>query len=227
MHGRTFVAMKHLTRDEVAIQQLLQRARTIAVVGASPRPERHSNGVCQYLHDQGYEVIPVRPDRADVARLPSYARLADIPGSIDIVVIFRNAAAVPEQLREAADARPEAVWLPPGVSSDAAREAATDIGVTLVEDSCIEEELRHSNRVSGHPRRLGVHVSRRKDGYDDNRKHPEESGYVADGGGGHVGGGGVRATLDEKKMVAGRPSPRRGLWRTLAPVRLHGRHHGK
>lgn len=219
--------MKHLTRDEVAIQQLLQRARTIAVVGASPRPERHSNGVCQYLHDQGYDVIPVRPDRADVARLSSYARLGDIPVSVDIVVLFRSAAAAPEQLREAAAARPEAVWLPPGVSSAAARDVATELGVTLVEDSCIEEELRHASRVSGHPRRLGVHINRRKEGYQDSRKHPEEGGYVADGGGGHVGGGGVRATLDEKKMVTGRPSPRHGVWKPLAAVLLHGRHHGR
>jgi predicted CoA-binding protein len=221
------MSMKHLTRDEVALQQLLQRARTVAVVGASPRPKRHSHQVCRYLHDQGYDVIPVRPDRADVAGLPSYAQLSDVPGSVDIVVVFRNAAAAPEHIRQAADKTPEAIWLPPGVWSRACDDEGARAGVTLVVDACIEEEHRHGSRVPGHPRKLGVHRSRRKRAYSDNRKRPEEDGYVAGGGGGHAGGGGVRAVLDEKKMAGGRPSPRRGLRKLLAWLRLRGRHHGK
>ena len=218
--------MKHLTRDEVAIQQLLQRARIVAIIGASPRPERHSNEVCRYLHDQGYEVILVRPDRADIAGLSSYAQLADVPGPIDIVVIFRNAAAVPGHIREVAPKGPEAVWLPPGVSSREAEDEAARLGVTLVADACIAEEHRHGSRAPGHPRKLGVHLRRRKGEYTDNRKHPEEAGYVAGGGGGHAGGGGVRAALDEKKMVAGRPSPRKGLVKALSALTLRGRHRG-
>jgi predicted CoA-binding protein len=217
--------MKHLTRDEVAIQQLLQRARTIAVVGASPRPERHSLQVCRYLHEQGYEVIPVRPDRADVAGMTSYARLGDIPGSVDLIVIFRNAAAVPQHIAETAGKSPEAVWLPPGVWTRAAEAAAAAIAVTLVEETCIEEEHRHAMRTPGHPRKLGVHLRRRKSVYEDNRKHPEIAGYTAGGGGGHLGGGGVRATLDERKMVGGRPSPRKGDFRPVEPAVLRGRGH--
>jgi predicted CoA-binding protein len=202
--------MKHLTRDEIIIQRLLEHARVIAVVGASPRPERHSHEVCRYLHEQGYDVIPIRPDRADIDHRTSYATLADVPGPIDILVIFRNAAAAPGHIAEAAEHALEAVWLPPGVWSRACDEAAERIGAFVVADTCIIEEHRHESRFAGHPRKLGVHVPRRKHGYSDNRKRPEATGYVAGGGGGHLGGGGVRATLDEKKMVAGRPSPRRG-----------------
>ena len=159
--------------------------------------------------------------------MPSYARLADVPGPVDLVVIFRNAAAVPEHIREIGPRNLDAVWLPPGVSSGEAEAEAERIAITLVEDGCIEEEYRYANQGGGHPRKLGVHLSRRRKQYEDNRKHPKESGYVADGGGGHAGGGGVRATLDEKKMVAGRPSRRRGLFKVLAAVRLHGRHRGR
>jgi predicted CoA-binding protein len=219
--------MKHLTRDEVALQQLLQRARTIAIVGASPRPGRHSERVARYLHDQGYDVIPVRPDRVEVAGLTSYAQLDDVPGPVDIVVIFRNVVAVPEHIRQAAERAPEAIWLPPGVWSRACDDEAARAGVTLVVDACIEEEHRHASRVAGHPRKLGVHVRRRKPDYIDNRKRPEEAGYVAGGGGGHAGGGGVRAALDEKKMVGGRPSPRKGLRKLVAWLRLRGRHRSK
>jgi uncharacterized protein len=219
--------MKHLTRDEVAIHRLLQRARTIAVIGASPRPARHSHRVCCYLHEQGYEVIPVRPDREEVAGMTSYAWLGDVPGPVDIVVIFRSAAAVVAHIQEAAAKTVEAVWLPPGVGQPRCADEAAQLGLTLVEDSCIEEEHRHATRVAGHPRKLGVHVKRRQHGYEDNRQHPEEAGYTAGGGGGHAGGGGVRAALDEKKMAGGGPSPRRGLFKTLAALHLRGRHRAK
>lgn len=219
--------MKHLTRDEIAMQQLLQRARTIVVVGASPRTDRHSHQVCRYLHDQGFEVIPVRPDRAQVASMSSYARLGDVPGPVDIVVIFRNPAAVPAHIRETAAKGPEAVWLPPGVWTPACRQEAARLAVTLIEDTCIEAEHRHGSRSSGHPRKLGVHGRRRARAYPDNRKRPDGAGWVAGGGGGASGGGGVRAALDEKKMVAGKPSPRRGLLRLQEALRLHGRHHAR
>jgi predicted CoA-binding protein len=68
-----------MTRQEALIMQLLNRTRTIAVVGASPRPERHSHTVTSYLHRAGYDVIPVRPDLQQVDGLKAYARLGDIP----------------------------------------------------------------------------------------------------------------------------------------------------
>lgn len=216
--------MKHLTRDEVLMQRLLQSARSIAVIGASPRRERHSHEVCVYLHQAGYEVIPVRPDRAEVAGLTSYERIADVPGPVDLVVIYRNAAAAPAHVAEAAVKAPGSVWLPPGVWSRACDDEAARADLTLVIDACVEAEHRHANRVAGHPRKLGVHIRRRKRAYADNRKRPEEAGYVAGGGGGSTGGGGVRATLDEKKMVGGRPSPRAGKLKPVSPRRLRGRH---
>ena len=66
------------------------------------------------------------------------------------------------------------------------------------------------SQPAGHPKKWGVHVRRRKPLYEDNRQRPDDAGYVAEGGGGRKAGGGVRAVLDEKKMVKGAPSRRSG-----------------
>ena len=169
----------------------------------------------------------MRPDLADVAGMKSYEKLPDVPGPVDIVVLFRNAPWAPDHIRETAVKAPEAVWLPPGVWSRACDDAAAQLGITLVMESCIEEEHRHASRAPGHPTKLGVHVRRGRSTYEDNRKHPEDAGYVAGGGGGASGGGGVRAVLDEKKMMTGRPSPRSGILKMVPRLRLRGRHRAK
>jgi hypothetical protein len=202
--------MRHLTQTRSVMRHVLQRARTIAIVGASPSPDRHSHEVARYLAHEGYDVIPVRPDRADVAGLTTYASLADIPGAVDLVVMFRTPAAVPAHVGEAAAKGAEAVWLPPGAWSPAADVAAQQHGLTLIKECCVMEEHRQLSQRSGHPEKWGVHVRRRKPTYQDNRARPEDRGYTAIGGGGHVAGGGGRSVLDEKKMVTGPPSRRRG-----------------
>jgi predicted CoA-binding protein len=202
--------MKHLSPTKSVMRHVLQRARTIAIVGASPSPDRHSHEVAQYLRHEGYDVIPVRPDRADVAGLATYASLADIPGTVDLVVVFRTPPAVPVHVEEAAAKDAEAVWLPPGAWSPAADAVAQRHGLTLIKECCVMEEHRQLSQRSGHPEKWGVHVRRRKPVYEDNRKRPDDSGYRPSGGGGHVAGGGGRSVLDEKKMVTGAPSRRSG-----------------
>jgi predicted CoA-binding protein len=202
--------MKHMNATEVAVRHLLQRARTIAVVGASPDPAQHSHTVVSYLSHAGYDVIPVRPDRAEVAGLPTYARLADFGGPVDLVVIFQAPEAVVAHIEKSAAKHAEAVWLPPGAWTPAADESAQQHGLTLIKERCILEDHRHLSKRSGHPGKWGVHVRLRKRMYEDNRKRPDDQGYVSGGGGGHVAGGGARSIRDEKKMGKGKPSPRSG-----------------
>jgi predicted CoA-binding protein len=207
--------MKHMDRVEALVERLLRRTRTIAVIGASPRPTRHSSEVVRYLHKAGYDVVPVRPDRAQVGDLPTYARLEDVAGPVDLVVIFRRPDAGIVHVREAVAKRAEAVWFPPGAWSREAEDAARSQELTVIKDRCIMEDHRHlfgaiGEARAGHPQKTGVHVRRRKPAFEDNRLRPEDDGYVATGGGGRSAGGGVRAVLDEKKMTKGRPSPRRG-----------------
>jgi predicted CoA-binding protein len=210
--------MKHMDRGEALIERLLRRTRTIVVVGASPRPTRHSGEVVRYLHKAGYDVVPVRPDRVTVGDLPTYASVEDVAGPIDLVVIFRRPDAAIVHVREAVAKRAEAVWLPPGAWSREAEDAAERQGLAVIKDRCIIEEHRHlfgalGEPRAGHPHKTGVHVRRRKPAFEDNRPRPEDEGYEAGGGGGRSAGGGVRAVLDEKKMTKGKPSPRSGQFK--------------
>jgi len=205
--------MKHMTREEAMERRVLQRARTVAIIGASPSPTRHSHTVAVYLKTAGYDVIPIRADRAEVAGLPTYATLGAVAGPIDLVVIFRRPDAVSAHIGEAAAKHVETVWLPPGAWSREAEGAAQRYGLMLIKERCIAEEHRHLSQQSGHPSKWGVHVRQRKATYEDNRRRPDDAGYGAGGGGGHAAGGGVRSILDEKKMVKGAPSRRSGAFK--------------
>src|SRR5262245_26846731 len=116
--------MKHMDRTEALVLRLLIRTRTVAIIGASSRPMRHSGEVVRYLHDAGYDVIPVRPDRSSVGGLSTYAQLSDAGGQVDLVVIFRCPEAAVAHVREAAARHAEAVWFPPGVWSHEAEHEA-------------------------------------------------------------------------------------------------------
>ena len=201
--------MRHITREESVIDGLLRTTRTIAVVGASPRPTRHSHEVVSYLHRAGFDVVPVRPDRASVAGLPTFASLDDFGGPVDMVVIFRRPDAVVAHIQQAAAKHADTVWLPPGAWSREAEEAARTHNLTLIKDRCIIEEHRHlagatGEPTAGHPRKQGVHVRRRRRRIEEDHVTFPGSGYVEGGGGGHKAGGGKHSVLDEKKMVSGR-----------------------
>jgi predicted CoA-binding protein len=118
-------------------EEILRDARTIAIVGASPNPERPSNGVMRYLMRQGYNVIPVRPRNCDAVHgVPCVATLHEVGEPIDIVDVFRNEAAAPGHAREAAEVGARAFWLQLGLRSAEAREIATGAGMDYVENEC-------------------------------------------------------------------------------------------
>jgi uncharacterized protein len=117
--------------------EILASARTIALVGASPDPNRPSHDVMRYLLRAGYRVIPVRPlDCDEVCGIPCVATLADIDEPIDLVDVFRNVDACPGHVQEAVDVGAGAVWLQLGLVSPESRRIATDAGLDYVEDSC-------------------------------------------------------------------------------------------
>jgi uncharacterized protein len=118
-------------------EQILRESKTIALVGASPNPERPSHGVMRYLLAQGYTVIPVRPlDCDDVLGVPCVASLADIDEPIDLVDVFRREEAAPGHAREAVEAGAKAFWLQLDLRSPEARRIATEAGLDYVEDEC-------------------------------------------------------------------------------------------
>ena len=118
-------------------EQILAEASTIALVGASPKPERPSNSVMRYLLGQGYRVIPVRPrDCDEVLGVPCVATLAEIEEPIDLVDVFRRIEHAPGVAREAIATGAKALWLQRGLVSPEARRIATEAGLDYVEDAC-------------------------------------------------------------------------------------------
>jgi uncharacterized protein len=117
-------------------EQILRDSQTIAMVGASPNPDRPSHGVMRYLLAQGYRVIPVRPDGAEVLGIPSVPSLAEIDEPIDLVDVFRREEAASGHAREAVEAGAKAFWLQLDLRSAEARQIATEAGLDYVEDEC-------------------------------------------------------------------------------------------
>ena len=116
--------------------QILAETNTIALVGASPKPDRPAHGVMRYLLNAGYRVIPVRPDRREVFGPPNFRSLADIDEPIDLVDVFRRAQAAPAHAREAVAAGAKAFWLQLGLRSSEARAVCEAAGMAYVEDLC-------------------------------------------------------------------------------------------
>ena len=131
-----------LDRDE-DIRELLVNARTIAMVGASDRPDRPSNGVMKFLQDQGYRVIPVNPQITGEHVHGEYVwrELAQIGEPIDIVDIFRRPEAALEAVDDAIAVGAKAVWMQIGVINDEAARRAEEAGLKVVMNRCPKIEI--------------------------------------------------------------------------------------
>jgi len=131
-----------LTRDE-DIRELLTNARTIAVVGASDRPERPSYGVMKFLQGWGYRVLPVNPQITGEHVLGEFVwrELAQIGVSIDIVDIFRRPQAAGEAVEQAIFVGAKAVWMQLGVINEEAAAKAEAAGLKVVMDRCPHIEI--------------------------------------------------------------------------------------
>lgn len=131
-----------LSRDE-DIAELLTSARTIAVVGASDRPDRASYRVMKALQDHGYRVIPVNPQITGEHVLGEFVwrELAQIGVPIDIVDIFRRPEAAGEAVDQAIAVGAKAVWLQLGVINEEAAARAEAAGLTVVMDRCPKIEM--------------------------------------------------------------------------------------
>ena len=143
--------MPHVNPGESQLRALLSSARTIAIVGASSKPDRPSHGVMQMLIDAGYRVIPVTPKEQSVLGRRAYASLADIPEKVDIVDVFRRAEDTPPIARDAANIGAKVFWLQLGISNDEAARIASDAGLTVVMDLCIGQTVRHLGIRSSSP----------------------------------------------------------------------------
>jgi len=130
--------------DDSQIKDLLNHAKTIAVVGLTNNPMRPSHGVSAYMQHQGYRIIPVNPGIDEALGEKAYPSLRDIPKDvkIDIVDVFRRPDAVPQVVDDVIDLKLPAIWLQETVVHEQAAEKARKAGVFVMMDSCILKEHR-------------------------------------------------------------------------------------
>ncbi|MGQ9370185.1 CoA-binding protein [Azospirillum sp. ST 5-10] len=145
----------HDSYSDDFIRGVLERVRSIAVVGASDDPVRASYFVLKYLKDKGYRMIPVNPKLAgrEILGERAYAALAELPEPPDMVDIFRNARAADGIVDEAIAAGAKVVWMQLGVRNDAAARRAEAAGLTVVMNRCPKIEYQ---RLFGEIGRIGV-----------------------------------------------------------------------
>lgn len=124
------------------LRNILTTSRTIAVVGASPKPWRDSGSIAQFLMKKGYKVFPVNPKYQEVLGEVCYPDLKSVPEKIDIVDVFRNSDAVDGVVSEAIEVGAKVVWMQLDVVNPDAAQRAEQAGLQVVMDRCIAVDHR-------------------------------------------------------------------------------------
>src|SRR5579875_2777207 len=127
---------------DAVVERILSTYDTITVVGATADPAKAAHYVPAHMQRQGWRIIPVNPRGGEVLGQPVHATLAEVPGPVGLVDVFRPSAQTPEVARQAVAAGATALWLPLGITSGEARRIAEDAGLLYVEDRCLIVEQR-------------------------------------------------------------------------------------
>jgi len=129
-----------MTSEMDPIAALLEKYKTLAVVGLSSKSSRPSHGVAAYMKARGYRIIPVNPKETAVLGEKAYASLDEVPDPVEIVVIFRRPEHVPEVVKSAIRKGAKVIWMQEGVAHEDAARRARARGLEVVEDRCILKE---------------------------------------------------------------------------------------
>ena len=116
----------------------------IAVVGLSPKPERPSHYVSEYLQEHGYKIVPVNPGHREILKEQCWPSVADIPFPVDVVAVFRRSEEALTPILEAIAAKAKAVWLQDGVYHAEGERMAREAGLLVVSNDCLMR--RHAGR---------------------------------------------------------------------------------
>ena len=128
--------------DETGLREILELDR-VAVVGCSTTPGKDAHEIPKYLLEQGYDVVPINPFADEIFGREAYDSLADVPGEIDIVDVFRpseEVSGIVDEVLERDDV--QVVWLQLGIHDDDAVERAEAAGLRVVQDRCMKPTHR-------------------------------------------------------------------------------------
>lgn len=139
----------HLLTTTEQIRDLLERSKRVAVIGIKPDPTQPAYYVPEYTQKAGYKIVPVPvyyPDLTEVLGEPVYRSLADIPGDVDVVDVFRRPKDIPQHVDDIIAKKPKGVWFQLGIRNDDAAEKIARVGIDVVQDRCMLVELRSIGR---------------------------------------------------------------------------------
>ena len=137
---------RHLLQRDDQIADLLRRIRRIAVLGIKTEDSgAPAYYVPRYAQRVGFEVVPVPvyyPDVVEILGEPVYRKVADVPGEVDLVNVFRRPRDIPQHVDDIIAKGPKAVWFQSGIRNDEAAEQLARAGIDVVQDRCLMVELR-------------------------------------------------------------------------------------
>jgi predicted CoA-binding protein len=137
----------NLITDEQGLRELLAGIRTVAVLGIKTEAQAGQAAfyVAKYLADAGLEVIPVPvyyPEVTQILGKPVYRKVADIPGEVDLVNVFRRSQDVPPHLDDILAKKPKAVWMQLGIQNDEVAQKLAEAGIKVVQNRCLMVDHR-------------------------------------------------------------------------------------
>lgn len=146
------MAQGRLVEDDAGVLEVLGRSRRVAVLGMKTEAQASQPAfyVPEALLRAGFEIVPVPvyfPDVTHILGRPVYRAVADVPGPVDLVVVFRRPEDVPGHLEDLRAARPGAVWMQSGIRHDETARALADAGIDVVQDRCAMVEARRLPRA--------------------------------------------------------------------------------
>lgn len=141
---------EHLITTREQVKALIDRTHRIAVLGIkTPETGEPAYFVPAYVQQAGFEIVPVPvyfPDVTEILGQKVYRKLADIPGDIDLVEIFRRSHKIPEHVDDILAKRPKAVWMQLGIRNDEVAERLAKEGIDVVQDMCLMVDLQSFGR---------------------------------------------------------------------------------
>lgn len=136
---------RHLLESSADLRRLLEQTHRIAVLGMKVESWQPAYYVPEYAERAGFEIVPVPvyyPEVSEILGHPVYRRLADVPGDIDMVNVFRRPHDIPQHVDDIIARKPRSVWFQMGIRNDNAAEAFARAGIDVVQDRCLMVELR-------------------------------------------------------------------------------------
>jgi uncharacterized protein len=140
----------HLVEDDAGVRRILAQTRRVAVLGIkTPESGQPAFYVPEYAQAAGYDIVPVPvyyPDVTEILGQRVYRRVADVPGDVDLVNVFRRSRDIPPHVHDIIAKRPKAVWFQSGIRNEEAAETLAKAGIDVVQDRCLLVELKRVGR---------------------------------------------------------------------------------